>query len=352
MWHLHEFGHHIDFVWRTHLGATRLSQAQELHFRSEESVWLGLREISGHFYRLRKGLVKFGPNLLSRKITDDSGEGKLAPTLIEDLILYDLRRPLPTRLNVLRDTPLFYPGHHIVAPLLPKDSCQHAWCAKDKQSVLPALDARPSPDSVYKFAGVCRKCRIHLEVEVNYTMRWKPEPCPNSIHPLHHLVHSPWHESVPRNDSLLGDVETKRETYAFECSSPTCSATTFVRLRSPVLSDEHVRLLTDKTLLHQRAEEVINSEPARFEGHQKPTPVDVLSDLRSYLRNSVERREPRPIKIDNKRFSLRFGKDGQACKDVLNFLGFKYEVSSWSHPTSLAWANSQPLTAPGALAAS
>ena len=146
---------------------------------------------------------------------------------------------------------------------------------------------------------------------------------------------------APRDDSLLGDVETKPETYAFQCSSPTCSATTFVRLRLPVLSNEHVRLLTEKTLLNQRAEDVIKSEPARFEGHQKPTPVDVLSDLRSYLRASVGRQEPRPIKIDNKRFSLRFGKDGQACKDVLNFLGFTYEVSSWSHPSSLALANFQ-----------
>lgn len=251
---------------------------------------------------------------------------------------------------MLRDTPLSFSGNKNVAILLPGDSCRHAWGAKDKQNVLPALDARHTPDSVYKLAGVCQKCRMHVEVEVNYTMGWEPEPCPNSTHPLHHLVHAPWRESIPRKYSLLADVETKPKTYAFECSSPTCSAITFVRLRPPVLSDEHIRLLTDKTLLNQRAEDVISSDPARFEGHQKPTPVDVLGDLSRYLRNSVERQAPRPILIDNKRFNLRFGKDGQACKDVLNFLGFKYEVSSWSHPTRPELANFQLLTAPGALA--
>lgn len=254
-------------------------------------------------------------------------QGKLAPTLIEDLHLYDPRWPLANGLNVLRDIPLYHSGFNNIASLLPEASCHHVWCAKDKQSLLPALDARPDPDSVYKLAGVCRKCRIHVEVEVNYTVRWEPEPCPNSTHPLHHLVHSPWRESVARNESLLGNARSNTETFAFECSSSTCSATVFVRLRPPVLSEEHVRLLTERTLLNQRAEEVIASDPTRFEGHKKPTPVEVLSDLRTYMRHSFEHQESRPIKADNKRFTLRFGLDGQACKDLLESLGFRYEVS-------------------------
>jgi len=247
---------------------------------------------------------------------------------------------------VLRDAPWFYSGHDNVAPLLPEDSCHHAWCAKGRQDVLPALDARASPDSVYKFAGVCRKCRMHVELVVNYTVRWESEPCPNSTHPLHHFVHSPWREGVARNDSFLTGAETRGEILAFECSSPTCSATVFVRLRTPVLSDEHVRLMTDRALLNLRAEEVIGLEPARFEGHKKPTPVDVLSDLRSYLKNSFEHQEPRPIKADNKRFSLRFGIDGQACKDVLDFLGFKYEHREHWLPPQPNYDDSAPFRDP------
>jgi len=72
---------------------------------------------------------------------------------------------------------------------------------------------------------------------------------------------------------------------------------------------------------------VIDSEPARFEGYKKPTPVDVISDLITYLKNSVDQQESKIIKADNKRFILRFGLDGQACKEMLSFLGFKYEVS-------------------------
>jgi ubiquitin carboxyl-terminal hydrolase 25 len=267
-------------------------------------------------------------------ILTDSDVGKLAPTLIEDLHLYDPRRPLANGLNVLRDTPLFYSGYNNVAALLPEDSCRHAWCSKDKQCDLPALDAQPSPDSIYKLAGVCRNCRMHIELEVDYTTRWESDPCPNSSHPLHHFVHSPWRV---RNENFLGNVEPNFETYAFECSSVSCSATVFVRHRPPVLSDEYVRLLTDRALLNQRAEEVIESEPARFEGHKKPTPVDVLSDLRSYLKNSVDQQETRPIKADNKRFSLRFGLDGQACKDMLSFLGFKHEVGFTFRVYQEAW---------------
>lgn len=264
--------------------------------------------------------------MLAFQAANGHDQGKLAPTLIEDLHLYDPRHPLANGLNVLRDSPLFYSGYSDVGSLLPEHSCRHAWCTKDKQAGLPALDARPGPDTVYKFEGVCRECRTHLELEVNYTVRWEAEPCPNSTRPLHHLVHSLWREGVAaRNDVVLGNAETDIETLAFECSSPTCSAAAFVRLRPPVLSDEHIRLLTDESLLNSRAEEVMGLEPSRFEGHKKPTHVDVLTDLRKYLKDSFENQETKPIKIDNKRFSLRFGMDGQACKDVLKFLGFEYQ---------------------------
>jgi ubiquitin carboxyl-terminal hydrolase 25 len=210
--------------------------------------------------------------------------------------------------------------------VLPGDSCRHSWCSKDNQQVLPALDARPSEDSIYKFAGVCRRCRIHLEVEVNYTLRGESDPCPNATYPLHHLVHSPVREGVAKNEMISGKSEASIETYAFECSALTCPAVVLVRYTPPLLSDEHVRLLTDKVLLTRRTREVIESDPTRFEGHKPPTPADVLSDLRSYLKNSLEHQEPRPIKVDNKRFTLRFGIDGRSCINVLNFIGFKYEV--------------------------
>lgn len=233
---------------------------------------------------------------------------------------------------MLRDAPLFYPGYTNVTPLLPEGSCRHLWCAKENQAVLPALDARPKPDTKYKFAGVCRKCRNHVELEINYGINWESEPCPNATHPLHHLVHSPWREGVTRNGSQLEKSPPYTETFAFQCSSPTCSAAVSVRYKPPVLKDEHVQLLTDTALLSQRTREVIDAEPARFEGHKTPTSAEVLSDLRSYLRNSWEHREPRPIRVDNKRFALRFGQEGQACKEVLDFLNFKHDPPDYWLP--------------------
>jgi ubiquitin carboxyl-terminal hydrolase 25 len=86
----------------------------------------------------------------------------------------------------------------------------------------------------------------------------------------------------------------------------------------------------------QRAEEVLALEPDRFEGFKIPTAVDVLNDLRSYLKHAFEQRESKPIKLENRRFPLRFGLDGQACKEVLDFLGFKHE------PENAQWLPPQP----------
>lgn len=203
--------------------------------------------------------------------------------------------------------------------------------------MLPDLEARPSPDSIYVVAAVCRKCRIHVEIEINYAFWWGQEPCPNSTHPLHHFVHSHLREGGATNDTVLANANSNLETFGFECSSPTCSASVFVRFRPPRLSDDHIQILTNKALLSRRTEEVINAEPARFEGHKRPTAVDVLFDLRIYLKNSFEHQESKPIKADNKRFPLRFGMEGQACKDVLKFLGFMYDVCFLIFPLTKCW---------------
>jgi ubiquitin carboxyl-terminal hydrolase 25 len=222
--------------------------------------------------------------------------------------------------------PLVYSGYSNVAAVLPAESCRHTWCAKVNQNVSSALNVTHDRESSYTFCGVCRNCRIHLEVEIGYTLKTESKPCPKANYPLHHLSHSPPREGT-RNDPVAGaNAESHTMELAFECSAPGCSAVVRVRYMPPVLSDEHIRLLIDGTLLSRRTREVIDSEPSRYEGHKSPSPGDVLADLRSYLQNSLDHEAPRPIKVDNKRFALRFGTGGQPCSDVLTFLGFQYEV--------------------------
>ncbi|KAK5088046.1 ubiquitin-specific protease ubp2 [Lithohypha guttulata] len=74
-----------------------------------------------------------------------------------------------------------------------------------------------------------------------------------------------------------------------------------------------------------------------------PTPLDVLVDLRAYFRNSWVRQASTAISLDNKRFVVRFGPEGQACHDVLERLGFQFKPGeSWVVPQPSA-TDSLPL---------
>ncbi len=56
-----------------------------------------------------------------------------------------------------------------------------------------------------------------------------------------------------------------------------------------------------------------------------PGPMDVLLDLRAYLRNSWRAKDDpkfKSINLSNKRFIVRFGPEGSACRDMLEHLGF------------------------------
>ena len=164
---------------------------------------------------------------------------------------------------------------------------------------------------------------------IDYTVKWEPIPCPNLAHPLHHFIHSPWRESIARNENANQNVKHQGEIYAFQCSSTTCSATVFVQLLPPRLSSSLVLLLTDKAQLKQRRDEAFEVGAGRLEGMRPPSAVEVMTDLRSYLRNAwAETKENRPINLDNKRFMLRFGPEGRASKDLLEFIGFTLDVSA------------------------
>lgn len=243
---------------------------------------------------------------------------------MEDLTLYDPRQSQQQGQNLLHDSPLSFVRTPYLGQLLPPNGCQHVFCLKARQSQAPALDARPGPDSVYTVAAFCQLCRIHLRLRVDYTIRWEDSPCPNADRPFHHLVPSPWRENLARTEWHRDHPTSQDEIYVYECSSRTCSATVSVHLSPPELDEDAVRTLTDTDLLRQRTEDAFRTTEST-EGMKHPLPIDVLGDLRAYLRNCWSK-APRPISLTNKRFITRFGPAGEACREVLEDLRFTLQV--------------------------
>jgi ubiquitin carboxyl-terminal hydrolase 25/28 len=90
-----------------------------------------------------------------------------------------------------------------------------------------------------------------------------------------------------------------------------------------------VEQLVDPDGLKARTAEAFKLRGGHLEGMKQPSPVEVLIDLRAYLRNAWAK-ESKPIRSENKRFVVRFGPEGRACKDVLQYVGFTLEVRAWT----------------------
>ena len=270
--------------------------------------------------------------LLARalKLLTSRAEGRTAPSLIEDTNLRDIQTASPGDVNILKDHPISWATTNTIADILPSGSCLHRFCTKERQSQHPGLDTRPDQSSVYYLAAICRLCRTHLSATCDYTKRPGTSACPNDSSPLHHLVYSAWRVDVATKEehsqNKSDSTSWKGETYVFECSSKTCSAVVSIRLHTPRFSPQMVKILTDQVLLKTRTDASFRLAAERLEGSKRPSVTEVLTDLRQYLRNAWIG-ETKPIRVDNKRFMLRFGPGGEACKELLEFMGFTFEVS-------------------------
>ena len=197
---------------------------------------------------------------------------------------------------------------------------------KLEQSQLPKPDHKPDRSTSYKVASFCQECRCHLLLIVDFQNGIGERPCPNSQYPLHHFIHH--HQSSTRQRSTVGISKDDRwvDQQLFECSSPYCPAVVTIRISSPRITADWEKLLTDEILVKERAEAVMKLAPDRFEGIAAPLPINVLLNLRSYLNNALRSPEVKKIASLNKKFVTCFGDYGQPCRDLLEYLGFTYEV--------------------------
>lgn len=280
------------------------------------------------------------------------GSGRSAPTLLEDLILFDPRQIIHPGYHLLDDGPRKFAEAQYIGQLLPEGSCLHDFCIKNRQSLFPAVGEKPSPTTVWQIAAICQRCRMHLLLTIDYSVAWQDEPCPTWINPLHYLVRSTWRQDAAYRDLLREGKNESDEVVVYECSSTKCSAIVTVQLSPPVLPDEAVHILVDPELLAKRTNAAFELKQGNVDGMRRPTPLDVLADLRAYLRNSWEHNARTQIALDNKRFVVRFGPEGKACSNVLEALGFElkarasrniHDASTNTKQPEQSWVVPQPV---------
>lgn len=253
--------------------------------------------------------------------------GKTAPRLLQDLFLYDPCHPPSSGYNLLAELPVPFEKARQLPAIRGKGSCEHRLVLKPNQCLLPELDTRPNPSTVYQLAAYCLECRCHVDVVVLYRGEGAGlMPCPTEDVPLHHFL--PTSQSNGRLEDGNGPRDNFRvQIHRFRCSSPTCCAAVTIQIRPPRLTPEWVALLSDKDAIKERAEKAMGEDPVRFEGHAPPPPVQVLMNLRIYLANAMKDPDGRRILGNNKKWMLCLG---DACADLLEYLGFTREASFFS----------------------
>ncbi|KAA8649813.1 ubiquitin-specific protease UBP2 [Aspergillus tanneri] len=260
--------------------------------------------------------------------------GKTAPRLVQDILDYDFFNPPSTGRNLLSDVPPVFTERYSGPPeYISPSACRHGYVTKPGQSFLQ--QGAGSPPTV---SAMCLKCRCHLQVVVSRTSALGTSGQGLADH-LHHLIYkSGKHRggTSPEEITPKGQIV---ETYHYECSYLSCSTGILVRVASPVLNQDSVRLLTDPELLRERAEEAIASYPDRLEGVALPLPINVLLNLRAYLYNALNNgQHSKSISAVNKRFMTCFGVEGMPCKDLLEFLEFSVKNEGfWEPPRPSPW---------------
>lgn len=313
-------------------------------------AWPANRQTSEHSLNHQVDLV--GSFSVASSLFADSFSGRLAPVLLQDLYLYDPNQDAPRGGNLLRDGPLEIPRGETLGSQLPPNSCNHVFWLKSRQSSLQDLDKEPQQDTVWIVAAVCGKCRVHLTLKVDFASRWVPQTNigeDRPEHQLHHLVRSKRTETLDKAAWERQNPGQMVDATVFECSLECCSAIVGVYWTPAVISDESSNALTDPDRLRARTEAAFNFNANNTQGMRAPTALDVLKDLRIYLKNSWSEGSSRMIKTSNRRFMVRFGPDGRDCKEVLETFGFKFlEVRSSSarllHTKTLMMPDGRPAT--------
>lgn len=226
--------------------------------------------------------------------------------MLNDLYRFD-PRAIIKQYNVLTDPAPPYESTGPQPNLLANNRCQHDLVTKLSQCKLPAQDSRPKVGDAYKVAAVCRRCRTHISLDLEYGFDGR-NLCPNAAYPLHHFVNKP---------------SSTQLAYLFQCSSSECAADLRITYSAAVVTPRDQTLISDRAKLQKRSEAARNNDPERG-GWKIATPVDGLWRLRRYIQDSLKPENAgKKIPVNNKRFLEAYGRE---CDDVFTNLGFKFAV--------------------------
>lgn len=256
--------------------------------------------------------------------------GKTAPRLVQDVQDYDPAHPPGTGRNLLSDVPPVYPEHYNgPQDFISSLACRHQYARKEMQTFLSQPDQRRNTGTPSRVSAMCTKCRTHLQVVVNYAGAIGQSGQNLSGH-IHHFVYKSGRQRGGASPVEVTPKGQVAESFHYECSYLSCSAAASIRVLSPVLADDRVRLLTDVDLLAERTDAAIAAYPERMEGIARPPPINVLANLRIYITNAIrDVQHSKSISAVNKRFMACFGVEGRPCGELLEFLGFTFKVGTY-----------------------
>ncbi|KAK8186701.1 hypothetical protein BC567DRAFT_259913 [Phyllosticta citribraziliensis] len=241
--------------------------------------------------------------------------GKTAPCLIEDLYNYDPRQRAHFGRNVLAEPPPHHDPNKSFAEYPPiPPNCRHHLVLKPDQCVFPEnWDTRTTGSTVYKIASMCRLCRHHFAVTLDFRGTNCRNPCPNEENKLHHFQ--------CRGDSTReydAPQDAPQERYLFQCSSLECNAWIKIEVLRPRLDKAEINLLSNQEVLEQRLQKAKRLDPGRDE-LQVARSIDGFYILYAYIKDALTSDTPRSIPVRNRKFLVTYGED---CDQILERLGF------------------------------
>lgn len=186
--------------------------------------------------------------------------------------------------------------------------CQHDYYTVPERSVLPQLDERPGASTKWHAEAICRHCRCHLRIAIDFSQ--SSDPCPTQDYPLHHF-------RIEEEPGIYDRVQTVN----FVCGGPQCKAHVTAEVRAPFLKNADVTSLTSIAALKER----IAARARDGYGLEDPgphTPAMALNTFQSYVRDSLKDNETKRIPTKNRKFMLALGDE---ASPLLLRLGFAFE---------------------------
>ncbi|KAG0642222.1 hypothetical protein HOY80DRAFT_1008062 [Tuber brumale] len=265
--------------------------------------------------------------------------GKCAPRFWADLIAYN---PLRKERNFLPDNPPHF------------DPQLHASYEPNHKHVLDVITEKSfyvkneiiSIDRTYKIATICQTCRMHIDIEVEFTkpVEFNAEVvlCPNKssrnqyrYNLLHHFRYES-KISSPVDTSRYDKSSRKRwvDKRVFSCSSTNCPLVVTITTQPAMIRPDLMELLLSEKTREARVKEAAGINPNDVPADAAPqTRYQVLETLCTYIKNH-KGGDQRSIFDENKRYLCNLGE----CEEVMRLAHFTRSPDSDTN----AWIPAPP----------